>query len=75
MHQRGLLDTTLVIALGEFGRTPKINKDTGRDHWSNAMSVLFAGGGTVSRIASNSGSSVESSPSSSLRDRPLRALQ
>jgi uncharacterized protein (DUF1501 family) len=32
--------------LGEFGRTPKINKDAGRDHWSNAMSVLMAGGGT-----------------------------
>jgi hypothetical protein len=36
----------MVIALGEFGRTPKINKDAGRDHWSSAMSVLFAGGGT-----------------------------
>src|SRR5579872_4557812 len=46
LAQRGLLDTTLVIALGEFGRTPQINKDAGRDHWSNAMSVLFAGGGT-----------------------------
>jgi uncharacterized protein (DUF1501 family) len=46
LHQRGLLETTMVIALGEFGRTPKINKDVGRDHWSNAMSVLFAGGGT-----------------------------
>jgi uncharacterized protein (DUF1501 family) len=46
LGQRGLLDTTMVIALGEFGRTPKINKDAGRDHWSNAMSVLFAGGGT-----------------------------
>jgi hypothetical protein len=46
LDQRGLLDTTLVIALGEFGRTPQINKDAGRDHWSNAMSVLFAGGGT-----------------------------
>lgn len=43
LEQRGLLETTLVVALGEFGRTPKINKDTGRDHWSNAMSVLFAG--------------------------------
>jgi uncharacterized protein (DUF1501 family) len=32
--------------LGEFGRTPKINSRRGRDHWSNAMSVLFAGGGT-----------------------------
>lgn len=46
LAQRGLLDSTLVIALGEFGRTPQINKDSGRDHWSNAMSVLFAGGGT-----------------------------
>ncbi len=46
LRQRGLLETTLVIALGEFGRTPQINKDSGRDHWSNAMSVLMAGGGT-----------------------------
>jgi hypothetical protein len=46
LDRRGLLETTLVIALGEFGRTPKINKDAGRDHWSSAMSVLFAGGGT-----------------------------
>src|SRR5271157_2086112 len=46
LDARGLLDTTLVVALGEFGRTPKINSDAGRDHWSNAMSVLFAGCGT-----------------------------
>ena len=46
LDEQGMLDDTLVIALGEFGRTPKINKDAGRDHWSNAMSVLFAGGGT-----------------------------
>jgi len=46
LKQRGLLDETLVIWAGEFGRTPKVNKDAGRDHWSNAMSVLFAGGGT-----------------------------
>jgi Protein of unknown function (DUF1501) len=46
LGQRGMLDRTLVIALGEFGRTPQVNKDGGRDHWSNAMSVLFAGGGT-----------------------------
>lgn len=46
LHQRGLLESTLVLALGEFGRTPKINERAGRDHWSNAMSVLFAGGGT-----------------------------
>jgi len=46
LDERGMLDETMVIVLGEFGRTPKINKDGGRDHWSNAMSVLFAGGGT-----------------------------
>jgi hypothetical protein len=45
LDARGLLDTTLVIALGEFGRTPKINKDGGRDHWPGAMSVLMAGAG------------------------------
>ncbi len=48
LDQRGMLESTLVIALGEFGRTPQVNKDGGRDHWSNAMSVLFAGGGTPS---------------------------
>lgn len=46
LQDRGLLDETLVIVLGEFGRTPQINKDGGRDHWSNAMSVLMAGAGT-----------------------------
>ncbi len=46
LSERGLLDSTLVLVLGEFGRTPKINKDAGRDHWSNAMSVLMAGAGT-----------------------------
>jgi len=46
LDHRGMLSTTLVIALGEFGRTPKINDKGGRDHWSNAMSVMFAGGGT-----------------------------
>jgi hypothetical protein len=45
LHDRGMLDSTLVICLGEFGRTPKVNKDAGRDHWPNAMSVLVAGAG------------------------------
>ena len=43
LDDRGMLDSTMVCVLGEFGRTPKINKDAGRDHWSNAMSVLMAG--------------------------------
>ncbi|GIX00768.1 MAG: hypothetical protein KatS3mg111_4100 [Pirellulaceae bacterium] len=46
LDAQGMLERTLVVALGEFGRTPKINARGGRDHWSNAMSVLFAGGGT-----------------------------
>ena len=41
----GLLDETLVIVTGEFGRTPKINKDAGRDHWGRVNSLLLAGGG------------------------------
>jgi Protein of unknown function (DUF1501) len=45
LAQRGLLDETLVVALGEFGRTPKINKQLGRDHWGACQSVLLAGGG------------------------------
>ena len=45
LDDRGLLDSTMVILLGEFGRTPKVNKDAGRDHWPHAMSVLMAGAG------------------------------
>ena len=45
LHDRGQLDSTLVLLLGEFGRTPKINDRVGRDHWPHAMSVLVAGAG------------------------------
>jgi uncharacterized protein (DUF1501 family) len=45
MSERGLLRDTLVVCMGEFGRTPKINKDVGRDHWAPAASLLFAGAG------------------------------
>ena len=45
LEERGLLDTTLVVWMGEFGRTPKINADAGRDHWPGCYSVLMAGGG------------------------------
>lgn len=46
LDQRGLLDETLVVMMGEMGRTPRINAQAGRDHWSMAQSVVFAGGGT-----------------------------
>jgi hypothetical protein len=45
LEQRGLLDNTLVMMMGEFGRSPVINKDAGRDHWTNVMSMVMAGGG------------------------------
>jgi uncharacterized protein (DUF1501 family) len=45
LEERGLLRRTTVVVTGEFGRTPKINKTTGRDHWPRAMFMLLAGGG------------------------------
>jgi hypothetical protein len=45
LRERGLLESTLVVVMGEFGRTPKINRNAGRDHHGRASSVLLAGGG------------------------------
>ncbi len=45
LHQRGLLASTLVVVMGEFGRTPRVNREVGRDHWGPAASLLFAGAG------------------------------
>jgi uncharacterized protein (DUF1501 family) len=45
LHQRGLQDDVSVVAWGEFGRTPRINKDAGRDHWPQVSCCLLAGGG------------------------------
>jgi hypothetical protein len=45
LAERGLLDSTLVVVSGEFGRTPRINKNAGRDHWGPAFTVALGGGG------------------------------
>lgn len=45
LDDRGMLDETLVVMMGEMGRTPRINKDAGRDHWSQCQTVILAGGG------------------------------
>ncbi|MGE0758718.1 MAG: DUF1501 domain-containing protein [Pirellulaceae bacterium] len=45
LSERGLLDSTLVVWMGDFGRTPIINKDVGRDHWPQCYSMVLAGGG------------------------------
>jgi uncharacterized protein (DUF1501 family) len=66
LTQRGLLDSTLVVCQGEFGRTPKINRNAGRDHWPHAWSVVLAGGGIsagqVIGQTSNDGSEVTDRP-------------
>lgn len=46
LEERGLLESTLVVATGEFGRTPKLNSNGGRDHWAGCWTALVAGGGT-----------------------------
>ena len=45
LSERGLLESTLVVWMGDFGRTPVINKDAGRDHWPRCYSMILAGGG------------------------------
>ena len=45
LKERGLLDSTLIVWMGEFGRTPKINPKSGRDHFPKAFNVALAGGG------------------------------
>ncbi len=67
LHQRGLLETTLVLAMGEFGRTPQLNPRGGRDHWPGCWSVLFAGGGIQGGRVVGSSDAIGAEP----RDRPV----
>lgn len=66
LEERGLLDTTLVVWMGEFGRTPKINIDAGRDHWPGCYSVLLAGGGVRGGQVIGASDSIGAFP----KDRP-----
>jgi hypothetical protein len=50
LENRGMLESTLVVWMGDFGRTPKINSAAGRDHWATAGNVIFAGGGTAAGV-------------------------
>jgi uncharacterized protein (DUF1501 family) len=67
LYQRGLLDTTLVVAMGEFGRTPELNPRGGRDHWPGVWSVLFAGAGTKGGQVVGSSDCIAAEP----KDRPV----
>jgi hypothetical protein len=64
LHTRGLLDSTLVCCLGEFGRTPRINPDGGRDHWPDCYSVLLAGGGIRTGVVFGASDRIAAYPAS-----------
>ncbi len=67
LHDRGLLDNTLVVATGEFGRSPKVNPAGGRDHWPACGTLVFSGGGVVGGQVIGSSNSIASEP----KDRPV----
>ncbi len=67
LGSRGLLASTLVVASGEFGRTPRLNASGGRDHWPGAWSAVLAGGGTVGGRAIGATDAIGSEPV----DRPV----
>ena len=62
LDQRGLLESTLVCVASEFGRTPKINGNAGRDHWPKVFSVVMAGGGTKPGIVYGKSNATASEP-------------
>lgn len=68
LKERGMLDSTLVVWMGEFGRTPKVNPSAGRDHWPGAISVCMGGGGV--KVGQVVGSTNERSEYP--KDRPIR---
>jgi uncharacterized protein (DUF1501 family) len=71
LYHRGMLDSTLVIAMGEFGRTYKLNSRGGRDHWPGVWSVLFSGGGVRGGQVIGSSDKHGAEP----KDRPVHASE
>jgi hypothetical protein len=66
LHQRGLLTGTMIVATGEFGRTPKVNPAGGRDHWPQVWTMLLAGGGVRGGQVVGSSDEIGAAP----KDRP-----
>jgi hypothetical protein len=62
LSQRGMLEETLVLVSSEFGRTPKINPDAGRDHWPKVFSTMLAGGGVKGGLVYGSSDATASEP-------------
>ena len=71
LEARGLLASTLVVATGEFGRTPKLNSSGGRDHWPGVWSALLAGGGTSGGRVIGASDRTASEPA----ERPVAPLE
>jgi len=71
LQQRGLLETTLVLAMGEFGRTPKINPAGGRDHWPQCWSIVMAGGGLKGGQVVGASDEIAATP----QDRPVNPAE
>src|SRR5581483_1441772 len=67
LHERGLLDETLVVVMSEMGRTPRINPAGGRDHWTYCYSMLLAGGG----VRGGSAYGVSDAQAAYVKDRPV----
>lgn len=67
LSDRGMLETTLIIAMGEFGRTPKLNTRGGRDHWPRVFSMVMAGGGVQGGIVVGRSDAIGESPA----ERPV----
>src|SRR5262249_29486289 len=65
LHQRNLLDSTLVVVNSEFGRTPKINAGGGRDHWPRGFSIILAGGAVKRGAGLRPSDSLAAEPASS----------
>jgi hypothetical protein len=71
LDERGLLSSTLVLAMGEFGRTPQLNPRGGRDHWPGVWSIVFAGAGVRGGQVVGSSNHLGAEP----RDRPVRPAE
>jgi uncharacterized protein (DUF1501 family) len=67
LEDRGLLDETLVVAVGEFGRTPKLNANGGRDHWPGCWTAVVAGGGVQGGRVIGASDAIGAEPA----DRPV----
>jgi uncharacterized protein (DUF1501 family) len=64
LNERGLLSRTLVVAMGEFGRSPKVNKAAGRDHWNFCYTAMLAGGGVRGGVVHGASDKIGAQPSS-----------